>query len=148
MIRAEIVVLPCEIKGFSARICLMSNATKDCKKATFSRKAKRSMSKAKNSDPETFPLFRFRKLREPEQQQSRTESESLPLKELDYSTLVSIQKIVDGMMTRELRRNYPEAEIVQQILKNPAVVDAGKAEVVEAVRERVRFNSQTRWLGR
>jgi 7-keto-8-aminopelargonate synthetase-like enzyme len=105
------------------------------------------MSKVKNSDPETFPLFRFRKLREP--QQRRTEIKSLPLKELDYSTLVSLQKIVDGMMTRELRRNYPEAEIVAQILKNPAVVvDAGKAEVVEAVRERVRFNLQTRWFGR
>ncbi len=103
------------------------------------------MSKVKNSDPETFPLFKFRKLREPEQM--RTEIKSLPSKELDYSTLVSIQKIVDGMMTRELRRNYPEAEIVEQILKNPAVVvDAGKAEVVEAVRERVRFNSQARWL--
>ncbi len=105
------------------------------------------MSKAKNSDPETFPRLKFRKLREPEQQ-SRTESESLPLLELDYSTLVSIQKIVDGMMTRELRRDYPEAEIIQQVLENPAVVDAGKAEVVEAVRERVRFNLQTRWLGR
>ncbi len=103
------------------------------------------MSKAKNSDPETFPLFRFRKLREPEQQ-SRTETKTLPLKELDFSTLVSIQKIVDGMMTRELRRNFPEAEIVAQILKNPVVDDAGKAEVVEAVRQRVRFNLQTRWL--
>jgi hypothetical protein len=103
----------------------------------------RSMSKLKNS-PETFPRLKFRKLRETEP--SRTETKNLPLKELDYSTLVSIQKIVDGMMTRELRRNYPEAEIVAQILKNPAVVDAGKAEVVEAVRERVRFNSQTRWL--
>jgi hypothetical protein len=106
------------------------------------------MSKAKNSDPETFPLFRFRKLREPEQQQRRTEIKSLPLKELDYSTLVSIQKIVDGMMTLELRRNFPEAEIVAQILKNPVVGDADAAEVVEAVRERVRFNLQTRWLGR
>jgi hypothetical protein len=105
------------------------------------------MSKAKNSDPETFPRLKFRKLREPDQM--RTEIKSLPSKELDYSTLVSIQKIVDGMMTRELRRNYPEAEIIAQILKNPAVVvDAGKAEVVEAVRERVRFNLQTRWFGR
>jgi hypothetical protein len=104
------------------------------------------MSKAKNSDPETFPLFRFRKLREPEQ--SRTESKSLPLKELDYSTLVSIQKIVDGMMTRELRRNFPASEILAQILKNPAVGDADAPEVVEAVRQRVRFNLQTRWLGR
>ncbi len=104
------------------------------------------MSKAKNSDPETFPLFRFRKLREPEQ--SRTETKSLPLKELDYSTLVSIQKIVDEAMTPEVRRVFPEVEIVAQILKNPAVGDAGKAEVVEAVRERVRFNLQTRWLGR
>ncbi len=105
------------------------------------------MSKVKNSDPETFPRLKFRKLREPEQM--RTEIKSLPLKELDYSTLVSLQKIVDGMMTRELRRNYPEAEIVAQILKNPAVVvDAGKAEVVEAVRQRVRFNLQTRWFGR
>jgi hypothetical protein len=102
------------------------------------------MSKVKNSDPETFPRLKFRKLREPERM--RIESESLPLKELDYSTLVSIQKIVDGMMTRELRRDYPEAEIVGQILENPAVVDARKAEVVEAVRQRVRFNSQTRWL--
>ncbi len=105
------------------------------------------MSKAKNSDPETFPLFVFRKLREPEQQ-SRIETKTLPLKELDYSTLVSIQKIVDGMMTRELRRNFPEPEIVAQILKNPAVGDVGKVEVVEAVRQRVRFNLQTRWLGR
>jgi hypothetical protein len=94
------------------------------------------MSKVKNSDPETFPRLKFRKLREPEQM--RTEIKSLPFKELDFSTLVSLQKIVDGMMTRELRRNYPEAEIVAQILKNPAVVvDAGKAEVVEAVRQRV-----------
>ncbi len=104
------------------------------------------MSKAKNSDPETFPLFRFRKLREPEQR--RTEIKSLPLKELDYSTLVSIQKTVDGMMTCELRRNFPASEILAQILKNPAVGDAGKAEVVEAVRQRVRFNSQARWFGR
>ncbi len=122
---------------------------KTAKRLHFSAKAEfeRSMSKFKNSDPETFPLFRFRKLREPEQQR-RTEIKSLPLKELDYSTLVSIQKTVDGMMTRELRRNFPEAEIVAQILKNPAVGDAGKAEVVEAVRERVRFNLQTRWFGR
>ncbi len=105
------------------------------------------MSKAKNSDPETFPLFRFRKLREPEQQ-SRTESKSLPLKELDYSTLVSIQKIVDEAMTPEVRRAFPEAEIVAQILKNPVVGDADAAEVVEAVRHRVRFNLQARWLGR
>jgi hypothetical protein len=105
------------------------------------------VSKAKGSDPETFPLFRFRKLREPEEQ-SRTETKSLLLKELDYSTLVSIQKIVDGMMTRELRSNFPEAEIVAEILKNPAVGDAGKVEVVEAVWQRVRFNLQTRWLGR
>jgi hypothetical protein len=35
MIRAEIVVSPCEIKGFSARICLMRNATKGYKKTTF-----------------------------------------------------------------------------------------------------------------
>jgi hypothetical protein len=110
------------------------------------------MSKAKNSDPETFPLFVFRKLREEEpqqqQQQSRTESKSLPLLKLDYSTLVGIKKIVDEAMTPELRRAFPEAEIVSKILENPAVGDAGKAEVVEAVRERVRFNLQTRWLGR
>lgn len=114
----------------------------------FSAKAEfeRSMSKAKNSDPETFPLLRFRKLREPEQ--SRTESESLPPKQLDYSSLVSIQKIVDRMITRELRKNFPECEIVQQILKNPAVGDADAPEVVEAVRQRVRFNLNTRWLGR
>jgi hypothetical protein len=106
------------------------------------------MSKAKNFDPETFPRLRFRKVREPEQQ-SRTETKSLPLEELDFSTLVSIQKIVDEAMTPELRRNFPEAEIVAQILKNPAVVvDAGKAEVVEAVKQRVRFNSQVRWFGR
>ncbi len=104
------------------------------------------MSKVKNSDPETFPRLKFRKLREPEQM--RIEIESLPLEELDYLTLVSIQKIVDGMITRELRRNYPEAEIVAQILKNPVVGDAGKAEVCEAVRERVRFNLHTRWVGR
>ncbi len=109
-------------------------------------KAKRRMSKVKNSDPETFPRLKFRKLREPEQM--RIEIESLPLEELDYLTLVSIQKIVDGMITRELRRNYPEAEIVAQILKNPVVGDAGKAEVCEAVRERVRFNLHTRWVGR
>jgi hypothetical protein len=70
------------------------------------------------------------------------------LKELDYSTLVSIQKIVDEAMTPEVRRAFPEAEIVAQILKNPAVGDADAAEVVEAVRERVRFNLQTRWFGR
>jgi hypothetical protein len=105
------------------------------------------MSKARNSDPETFPRLKFRKVREPEQQ-SRTGIKSLPLKALDYSTLVSIQKIVDGMITRELRRNYPESEIVAHILENPVVGDAGKAEVVEAVRERVRFNLQTRWIGR
>jgi hypothetical protein len=104
------------------------------------------MVKAKNSDPETFPLFRFRKIGKLEQ--SRTETKSLLLKELNYSTLISIQKIVDGMMTRELRRNYPEAEIVQQILKNPAISDADVPEVIKAVEERVRFILQTRWLGR
>jgi hypothetical protein len=106
------------------------------------------MSKAKNSDPETFPLFKFRKIKEPQQQQSRTESKSLPLPELGYSTVVSIQKIVDEAMTPEVRRNFPENEIIQQILKNPAVVAAGKAEVVESVRERVRFNLTSQWLGR
>jgi hypothetical protein len=126
---------------------LFGDVTKGYRKATFSPKAKRSMSKAKNSDPETFPLFKFRKIKEPEQQ-SRTESKSLPLKELDYSMLVGIKKIVDEAMTPEVRRAFPEAEIVAQILKNPAVGDAGKAEVVEAVRQRVRFNLQTRWLGR
>ncbi len=102
------------------------------------------MSKVKNSDPETFPRLKFRKLREPEQM--RTESKSLPLPELDFLTLVSIQKIVDEAMTPELRRNFPESEILTQILENSAVVDAGKAEVVEAVRERVRFNLQKRWF--
>ncbi len=103
------------------------------------------MSKAKNFDPETFPLFRFRKIREPEQQ-SRTESKSLPLPELDFSTVVSIQKIVDEAMTPELRRNFPASEIVAQILKNPAVGDADAPEIVESVKQRVRFNLQVRWL--
>jgi hypothetical protein len=109
------------------------------------------MSKAKNSDPETFPLFVFRKLREeePQQQQSRTEIKSLPLKKLDYWAALGIKKIVDEAMTPEVRWAFPEAEIIAQILKNPAVVvDAGKAEVVEAVQERVRFNLLTRWRGR
>jgi hypothetical protein len=106
------------------------------------------MSKVKNSDPETFPLFKFRKIKEPEQQQSRTESKSLPLPKLGYSTLVSIQKIVDEAMTPEVRRAFPEREIIEQILKNPAVGDAGKAEVVEAVKQRVRFNLTSQWLGR
>jgi hypothetical protein len=68
--------------------------------------------------------------------------------ELNYWVVVGIKKIVDEAMTPEVRRAFPEAEIVAEILKNPAVGDAGKAEVVEAVRERVRFNLQTRWLGR
>jgi hypothetical protein len=91
------------------------------------------MSKAKNSDPETFPLFRFRKLREPEQQ-SRSESKSLPLKELDYWAVVGIKKIVDEAMTPEVRRAFPEQEIVAHILENPALADADAPEVVEAVR--------------
>jgi hypothetical protein len=109
------------------------------------------MSKAKNSDPETFPLFVFRKLREeeePQQQQSRTESKSLPLLKLDYWVALGIKKIVDEAMTPEVRRAFPEAEIVSKILENPALADADEAEVVEVVRERVRFNLQTRWRGR
>jgi hypothetical protein len=103
------------------------------------------MLKAKNSDPESFPLLQFRKVGKLEQ--SRTESKSLPLKQLDYSTLISIQKIVDGMMTRELRRNYPENEILAQILENPAISDADAPEVVAAIKQRVRFNLTTRSRG-
>jgi hypothetical protein len=102
------------------------------------------MAKVKNSDPETFPRLKFRKLREPEQM--RTESKSLPLPELGFSTLVSIQKIVDEAMTPELRRAFPEAEIVTQILENSAVGDADAPEIVESVKQRVRFNLQIRWL--
>ncbi len=105
------------------------------------------MSKVEKVDTENFPLFKFRKIGKTEQ--SRTESKSLPPPQpLDFSTLVSIQKTVDRAMTRELRKNYPEVEIVQQILENPALADADAPEVVEAVRQRVRFNLQTRWLGR
>ncbi len=99
------------------------------------------MSKVKNSDPETFPRLKFRKLREPEQM--RTEIKSLPLEELSYSSLVSIQKIVDEAMTPEVRRAFPEPQIIAQIIQHLVVVDAGKAGVVEAVRERCRFNLQT-----
>ncbi len=85
-----------------------------------------------------------RKIGRTELQQARNPR----LLELNYWVVVGIKKIVDEAMTPEVRRAFPEAEIVAEILKNPAVGDAGKAEVVEAVRERVRFNLQTRWLGR
>jgi hypothetical protein len=111
------------------------------------RKVEESMVKVKRIDPETFPLLKFRKLREPPPERSRVETKNLPLKELDYSSLVSTQKIVDGMMTRELRRSFPEAEIVRQVLKNPAVGDGDAPEIVEAVRQRVRFNLLTKWRG-
>jgi hypothetical protein len=70
---------------------------------------------------------------------------SLGQQQADFRKRVEIGRIVDEAMTREVRRNFPEAEIVAFILENFADDETG--EIEEIVQKRVRFNLLTKWRG-